>query len=96
MDAYEAKVHHAIEAIVAVLEDAELTYPKQRIELLSALSWLEMDMTCGDCKAGGCHGAPQEECGCRRHEASVEAAVRGEAIKAWAVNGAAPLVVEGR
>lgn len=94
MDAYEAKVVAAIEAIVAVLEDPELTYPKQRIELLTALGWLEMDVTCGDCKDGGCHGARQEECGCRRHEASVEAAVRAKAVEAWAVNGEAPLRLE--
>lgn len=32
------------------------------------------DGTCGDCMYGRCHGTEPEECGCARHEASVEAA----------------------
>lgn len=95
MDAYEAKVHHAIEAIVAVLEDPELTYLKQRSVLAEVLGWLEVDVTCGDCIEGDCHGAPQEECGCRRHEASVEAAVRRQAIEEWDMAGIEPLRVGG-
>lgn len=95
LDAYEAKVHTAIENLIALLEDPALYYPKQRAVIVEAIGWLEMDVTCGDCIEGRCHGAPQEECGCRHHEASVEAAVRRAAIKAWVINGAAPLSLEG-
>jgi hypothetical protein len=96
LDRYEAKLHAAIEAVVSVLEDPELTYASQRIGLIEALRWLELDVVCGDCKEGRCHGAPEEECGCRHHESSVEAAVRALAIAEWAVDGWEPLIVEGR
>ncbi|WP_157253127.1 hypothetical protein [Nonomuraea typhae] len=32
------------------------------------------DGTCGDCMSGKCHGTEPEECGCARHDVSVEAA----------------------
>lgn len=64
------------------------TYQPQVKAMLDALNWLEMDVTCGDCIEGRCHWGGEmsresiaavkagrefrEECGCARHEASVE------------------------
>jgi hypothetical protein len=56
IDQYETKVHDAIDALSAVLEDPQLSeHQPQRAALLDALSWLELDATCGDCIEGRCH-----------------------------------------
>lgn len=53
---WEARVADAIDALEAVLLDPQLgNYQPQREALLSALGWLEVEITCGDCVGGRCH-----------------------------------------
>ncbi|MEU8035678.1 hypothetical protein [Streptosporangium sp. NPDC049078] len=33
----------------------------------------DLDGTCGDCATGKCHGTEPDDCGCARHDASVNA-----------------------
>jgi hypothetical protein len=56
LDQFEAKLHHSIDALSAVIEDPELSdYQPRRAALLDALNWLEIKATCGDCIEGRCH-----------------------------------------
>lgn len=55
MDQYQARCVDAVDALAAVIEDPEASHEPQRAALLEALSWLEMETTCGDCVEGRCH-----------------------------------------
>ena len=56
LDRHQDRLHEAIEALSAVIEDPESGgHPPRRAALLEALSWLERDATCGDCVQGRCH-----------------------------------------
>lgn len=82
--AYEHDVAHAAEALTAVLLNPHAsTYQPERAALLTALDWLTVTITCGDCVEGRCHGHDEdaEECGCARHEASVEARERRQQLR---------------
>lgn len=84
MDAYQAKISGAAEAIAEVLLDPECTsYPPDRSRLHDALDVLDLETTCGDCLELQCHGAG--ECGCARHDASVEARDRARRLRAAGV-----------
>lgn len=91
MDAYQAKCSAAAEAIAEVLLDPECTsYPPDRSRLHDALDVLDLETTCGDCLELQCHGAGEDECGCARHDASVEARDRARRLRAAGV-----ILVEG-
>lgn len=69
---FEGKLHVAIDALSAVIEDPELgDYQPRRKALMDALGWLEMDATCGDCVEGRCHW------GGEKSRASIAAAEAG-------------------
>lgn len=56
LEQFEGKLHAAIDALAAVIEDPESRdYLPRRKALMEALDWLEMDATCGDCIEGRCH-----------------------------------------
>lgn len=56
LDEWEACVADAVNALEEVLLDPELgTYEPRRKALRDALDWLEMEITCGDCREGRCH-----------------------------------------
>lgn len=86
MDAYQIRCESAAEALGEVLLDPELSgYEPKRAALLEALKWLETETTCGDCLALECHGAGEDDCGCARHAASVEARERTRQLRAAGV-----------
>ena len=82
----EGRTRQVVDLRGVVLLDPELsTYEPQRAALLEALKWLETETTCGDCLALQCHGADEDECGCARHDASVEARDRARRLRAAGV-----------
>jgi hypothetical protein len=83
MDAYQVRCEAAAEALGEVLLDPELSaYEPKRAALIEALKWLEIETTCGDCVELQCHGAGDDDCGCARHDASVEARDRARRLRA--------------
>lgn len=83
LDVYQLRCEAAAEALGEVLLDPELGgYEPKQTALLEALKWLEIETTCGDCLALDCHGTGEDDCGCWRHEASVEARERTRQLRA--------------
>lgn len=86
LDDYRLRCEAAAEAVGEVLLDPGLGgYEPQRAALLEALRWLEIETTCGDCLELQCHGAGEDDCGCERHAASVEARDRVRRLRAAGV-----------
>lgn len=86
IDDYRLRCEAAAEALGEVLLDPELGgYEPKQTALLEALRWLEIETTCGDCLELECHGADADDCGCARHDASVEARDRNRRLRAAGV-----------
>jgi hypothetical protein len=86
---HDQAIADALDALTEVLLSpvANNGYPPRAQALLRAVFWLEADATCGDCVEGRCHFGGDdphdgEECGCERHEASVDARDRRARLEA--------------